>query len=65
VGDIDASKVTGVRGCKAAVELQKKGSHMYNLSLRDKELAQEAAVELSDRIDVLERELRALKEKVK
>ena len=49
-----ALKLHGVAGCKALVKLQEQGVHCHRLSLREKEITQEAVVELDERLSALE-----------
>ena len=53
--DLDAAlKLKGVAGCKALVKLQAQGVHCCRLLLREKEITQEAVVELDERLSALE-----------
>ena len=50
----EALKMRGVAGCHALVELQTQGVHCLRLDLREKEIVQQAIVELDDRLKTLE-----------
>ena len=61
--DLDkALKLKGVAGCKALVKLQTEGVHCNRLLLREKEIAQEAVVELDKRLSALEARKESQKE---